>query len=137
MPLARARRQGDPVDFSSRRLADVTVVMPVGQIDHPNAQQLQQALAPILDQAAAEKTPLLLDFTGVEYISSMGLRVLMVAAKQMRGGSARIAVAALRPVVEEIFEIARFKHVLEVFPSVRAALQALSAPALALYDAVQ
>ena len=111
--------------------------MPVGQIDHPNAQQLQQALAPILDQAAASRTPLVLDFTGVEYISSMGLRVLMVAAKQMRAGSARIAVAALRPVVEEIFEIARFKHVLEVFPSVRAALQALSAPALAAYEAVQ
>jgi anti-anti-sigma factor len=125
------------VDISSRRLADVVVVMPVGQIDHPNAQQLQQALAPILDQAAASRTPLVLDFTGVEYISSMGLRVLMVAAKQMRAGSARIAVAALRPVVEEIFEIARFKHVLEVFPSVRAALQALSAPALAAYEAVQ
>ncbi|HKE42011.1 MAG TPA: STAS domain-containing protein [Casimicrobiaceae bacterium] len=125
------------MDISSRRLADVTVVIPVGQIDHRNAQQLQQALAPILDQAAAASTPLLLDFTGVEYISSMGLRVLMVAAKQMRAGSARIAVAALRPVVEEIFEIARFKHVLEVFPSVRAGLQALSAPALALYDAVQ
>ena len=125
------------MDISSRRLADVVVVMPVGQIDHPNAQQLQQALAPILDQAAASRTPLVLDFTGVEYISSMGLRVLMVAAKQMRAGSARIAVAALRPVVEEIFEIARFKHVLEVFPSVRAALQALSAPALAAYEAVQ
>jgi anti-anti-sigma factor len=125
------------VDISSHRLADLIVVMPIGQIDHANAQQLQQALAPILDQAAAAATPLLLDFTGVEYISSMGLRVLMVAAKQMRAGSARIAVAALRPVVEEIFEIARFKHVLEVFPSVRAALQALSAPALAAYDAIQ
>lgn len=122
------------MDFSSRRLADVVVAAPIGQIDHPNAQLLQQALAPILDEAAGSKTALVLDFAGVEYISSMGLRVLMVAAKQMRSQSARIAVAALQPVVEEIFDIARFRHVLEVFPSVRAALQELSGPALAAYD---
>ena len=123
------------MEFSSRRLAEVVVAAPVGQIDHPNAQKLQEALAPLVEAAAAAKTALVLDFAGVEYISSMGLRVLMVAAKQMRGQSAVIAVATLQPVVEEIFDIARFKHVLQVFPSVRAALQELSAPALAAYDA--
>ena len=128
---------GTKVEFSSRQLADVAVVAPVGQIDHCNAQKLQQALTPMLDQAAAAGTPVVLDFTGVEYISSMGLRVLMVAAKQMRGAGVRIAVAALQPVVQEIFDIARFKHVMEVFPSVRSALHDLSAPALSAYDAAQ
>jgi anti-sigma B factor antagonist len=123
------------MEFSSHRLADVVVLAPVGQVNHTSAQQLQQALAPLVEEAAAAKTPLLLDFAGVEYISSMGLRVLMVAAKQMRSQNAVIAVAALQPVVEEIFDIARFKHVLQVFPSVRAALQELSAAALAAYDA--
>jgi anti-anti-sigma factor len=122
------------VEFSSRRLADVVVAAPVGQIDHPTAQQLQHALTPMLDEAATSKAALLLDFARVEYISSMGLRVLMVAAKQMRSQNARIAVAALQPVVEEIFDIARFKPVLEAFPSVRAVLQALSVPTLAAYD---
>jgi len=123
------------VEFSSRKLDDVVLAVPVGQIDHPNAQQLQQALTPILDDSSAGKTALVLDFTGVTYVSSMGLRVLMVAAKQMRSRSARMAVAALQPVVAEIFDIARFRHVVEVFPSVRDALQALSAPALEAYDA--
>ena len=123
------------MEFSSRRFADVVVAAPVGQINHTSAQQLQQALGPLVEAAAAAKAALVLDFAGVEYISSMGLRVLMVAAKQMRSQSATIAVASLQPVVEEIFDIARFKHVLQVFPSVRAALQELSAPALAAYDA--
>jgi len=122
------------MEFSSRKFADVVVASPVGQIDHPNAQELERALAPLLNEAIRSKTAVVLDFAGVEYISSMGLRVLMVAAKQMRGQSLRIAVAALRPLVEEIFDIARFRHVLEVFPSVRAALQEVSAPALAAYD---
>ncbi len=122
------------MEFTSRRFADVVVAAPAGQIDHPSAQQLQQSLAPLVDAAAAAKTPLLLDFAGVQYISSMGLRVLMVSAKQMRSQGARIAVAALQPVVAEIFEIARFGHVLEIFPSVRAALQDISGPSVAAYD---
>lgn len=123
------------MDFSSRSLADVIIASPVGPIDHANAQALQQALTPILKEPAPGTAALVLDFGGVDYISSMGLRVLMVAAKQMRARSARIAVAELRPVVKEIFDIARFNHVTEVFPTLRAALQALSPAALAAYDA--
>jgi hypothetical protein len=53
----------------------------------------------------------------------------------MRSRNARIAVAALQPVVDEIFGIARFRHVVEVFPSVRDALAQVSPSALATYDA--
>jgi anti-sigma B factor antagonist len=122
------------VEFSSRSLADVVVACPVGQIDHANAQALQQALAPILNDPPAGTAALILDFTGIEYISSMGLRVLMMAAKQMRARGARVAVTNLRPVVKEIFDIARFNHVTEVFPTLRAALRALSPAALAAFD---
>jgi anti-anti-sigma factor len=123
------------VQFSSQRLVDVFVAVPVGQLDHPNAQKLQQALAPVLEAATLARNSLVFDFAGVEYISSVGLRVLLMAARQVRAHDARIAVAALQPVVKEIFDIARFNHVLEVFPTVRAALEQLSAPALAAYDA--
>ena len=123
------------MEFSSQRLADVVVAIPVGQIDHPNAGRLEQALAPILGAAELPMTGLVLDFSRVDYISSMGLRVLLMAAKQLRARNARIAVAALQPVVAEIFGIARFNHVLEVFPDVRAALGQLSKDALAAYDA--
>lgn len=123
------------MDFSSRSFADVVIATPAGQIDHANAQTLQQALAPILNQPPASTRALILDFSRVEYISSMGLRVLMMAAKQMRAKSSRIGVAGLRPVVKEIFDIARFSNVTEVFPSVRSALEQLSPTALAAYDA--
>jgi anti-anti-sigma factor len=123
------------VQFSSLRLADVVVAMPAGQIDHPNAERLEQALTPILDTTSVRCSALVLDFSRVEYISSMGLRILLMAAKKLRARNARIAVAGLQPVVSEIFGIARFNHVLEVFPDVRAALEQLSQEALAAYDA--
>jgi anti-sigma B factor antagonist len=123
------------VQFSSQRLVDVVVAAPVGRIDHPNSERLRLALAPLLDSPADNKGALVLDFTGVEYISSMGLRVLLMAAKQLRAQSARIAVAALQPVVKENIDIARFNHLVEVFPTIRAALEQLSPSALAAYDA--
>ena len=123
------------MDFSSRSLADVVLAVPVGQIDHANAQALQRALAPVVEAPAPGTKALVVDFAGVEYISSMGLRVLMVAAKQLRARGMRIAVAALTPVVKEIFDIARFNHVTEVFPSVRAALEQISPDALDALDA--
>ena len=123
------------MQLSSRQLADVFVAAPVGRIDHPNAEGLKTALAPILDASADHGRGLILDFSGVEYICSMGLRVLLMASKQLRARKVRIGVAALQPVVKEIFDIARFNHVLEVFPTVRAALEQVSPSALAAYDA--
>jgi anti-anti-sigma factor len=122
------------VDIAEHRIADVVVVAPVGPIDFPNAQHLERALAPLLGRDAAIQA-LVLDFHDVVYVSSMGLRVLMVAAKNLRARNARIAVATLQPVVVEIFDIARFAHVLEVFPTVRDAVAALSPSALAAWDA--
>ena len=89
---------------------------------------------PLLEHSGINKG-VVLDFAGVEYISSVGLRVLMVAAKQMRTREAKIAVAGLQPVVAEIFAISRFDRVLDVYPSVRNALEKLSAPALEAFNA--
>jgi len=120
------------VDIAERRVADVVVVAPVGPIDLPHAQDLEHALAPVLAHENGTSA-LVLDFGGVGYVSSMGLRVLMVASRELRARKARIAVAALQPVVAEIFDIARFTHVVEVFPTVRDALAALSPAALAAW----
>jgi anti-sigma B factor antagonist len=123
------------MEFSSRQFADVTLAAPLGRIDHAGAPLLEQALSPLLAQSGTAKNAVVLDFAGVEYISSVGLRVLMVAAKQMKGHGARIVIAAPQPVVAEILAISRFDRVLEIAPSVRKALEWLSQKAVAAYAA--
>jgi anti-sigma B factor antagonist len=122
------------LEISIRQFAEVVVVAPVGRIDHTSAAELEATLTPLWEKSAADKSALVLDFTGVGYISSVGLRVLMIAAKHMRAGGARIAIAELQPVVAEIFAISRFDRILEVFPSLRGALESLSSPALEAFD---
>ena len=113
--------------------ADVLVATANGRIDFAGAQVLEGALAPALAQDGPVRG-IVIDLAGVDYISSVGLRVLMVAAKSMRARKASIAVASLQPVVAEIFEISRFHHVVDVRGSVRDAIAAVSPEALAAYD---
>jgi anti-sigma B factor antagonist len=122
------------MDLQPRRFADTVVLAPAGRIDHASAESLKEALAPYLERCAAGQDQLVLDLSGVDYISSAGLRVLMLARKQAKAQGGTLVVAALSPIVREIFEISRFTVVFEVFPSPREALARVSPAALAAFD---
>ena len=125
------------MDIASRRYGDVVVAAPAGRIDHANAEGLTAALAPLLESDAGTGPALLLDFSRVDYISSVGLRVLMMAAKTLRTQQRKLGVAAPQPLVREIFEISRFNLILDLSPSVRAGLERLSPNAVAAFDAAE
>ena len=122
------------MQIATRRIADTVVARPVGRIDHRSAEPFETALAPLLAEASARHAPLVLDLSGVDYISSVGLRVLMVAARQMREHQAPLLVAALQGVVAEIFAISRFDRVLVVAPTLDDALAQCSPEALAIHQ---
>jgi anti-anti-sigma factor len=124
------------MELGSKRFADAVVLYPMGRIDHATADGFKAALVPYLARCAAGGDRVVLDLSGVEYISSVGLRVLMLASKQVKAQGGSLAVCGLGPVVREIFEISRFTLVLDVFSALREALARLSPPALAAFDAV-
>jgi anti-sigma B factor antagonist len=127
--------QGRSVHIATQQFADTLVVAPTGRIDHSSAAALETALLPLVAAAAERRRALVLDFSGVDYISSVGLRVLMIAARQMRAAQARLSVAALQSVVAEIFTISRFDKVLPVNATLEDALAQASDAALAAYRA--
>ena len=112
------------MELAQKRIAGTTVLSPSGRIDHATAEAFKSALAPYVARCAAGQERLVLDFDAVEYISSAGLRVLMLAAKQAKAQGGVFAVAALQPIVREIFEISRFTLVMNVFTTVDEALAA-------------
>ena len=113
--------------------AEAIVAAVAGRIDHQSAAQFEAGLMPLLAQTAGGKGALVLDFSGVEYISSVGLRVLMIAARQMRESQAQLMVAALQVVVAEIFAISRFDRILTLTATLDDALALCSPAALAHY----
>lgn len=115
------------MELSSRESGKVRVVLAQGRLDHASDKAFETALAPYLAACTEGGAPLVLDFSGVPYISSVGLRALMVAAKQAEAQRGRIAIASLTPVVAEVFEISHFHLVLQVFADVEGAVAALGA----------
>ena len=121
------------MEFKIQNLANVVLIEIEGRIDHGTAPAFGKALLPHVDGCADEDRKLLLDFSKVTYVSSAGLRVLMIAAKGCRNQGSKVYLAALQPTIQEIFKIGRFDVVLQIFPTVREALKTISPAAAALY----
>jgi anti-anti-sigma factor len=117
-----------------QNLANVALVKVEGRIDHVSAPAFEGELLPHAEGCTGEEKKLLLDCSGLAYMSSAGLRVLMIAAKRCRKQNGQMVLAALQPTIQEIFRISRFDTVFEVFPSVRAALEAISPAAASAYS---
>ena len=122
------------MDLMPKRYEDTVVLSPVGRINHVSSDGFGAALRPHMERCSAAGDRLVLDMSRLEYISSAGLRVLMLARKQAQAQGGVLVVAALGPMLREIFEISRFSAVFDVYSSVRDALAAVSAPALVAYD---
>jgi anti-sigma B factor antagonist/stage II sporulation protein AA (anti-sigma F factor antagonist) len=122
------------MDLVPRRFGNTIVLSPAGRLDHATADGFKDALLAQMGTCMAGQDLLVLDLSGVPYIASVGLRALMIASKQAKAQGGTLVVAALQPVVKEIFEISRFTLVLNSFPSVRDALAAISPSALQAFD---
>jgi anti-anti-sigma factor len=108
------------VEIGERRDGDILILSPAGRIDNDTSQAFQASLLSALTPGAA----VLVDFSAIEYVSSAGLRALMMGSKQAKASNGRLAVTALGPVVKEIFEISRFSLVVQVFDTQAQALAA-------------
>ncbi|HVQ78221.1 MAG TPA: STAS domain-containing protein [Candidatus Binatia bacterium] len=123
------------MDLSPKRFADTMVVFPVGRIDLANYEEFKAALWPHVDSCRVGGDALVLDLSGVDYISSAGLLALMLASKQITSQGGALVITGLQPFVREVFEVSRFSALLDIAPSTRAALARISPTALAAFDA--
>ncbi len=108
-----------------REQSGVLIVEVGGRIDHSIAEEFTRALDPVLANCSQGQLPVLLDFSGVIYISSAGLRVLMMASRQAKAQQGSFAIAALTPLVQEVFTISRFNLIVPCYASVDAACKVL------------
>jgi anti-sigma B factor antagonist/stage II sporulation protein AA (anti-sigma F factor antagonist) len=117
------------MDLDARLSNNTVVLAPRGRVDHLNAEAFGKAVAPHVETCKRNGPGLLFDLSGLEYISSAGLRVLMLASKRAVPAGGRIGVAAPTAMVREILEISRFDLVFPVFDSVDAGLSSFAQPA--------
>ena len=95
-----------------------------GRVDGANAHEFQEALEAVIN---ASESAVILDFAQLTYISSAGLRVVLLAAKELRKQDKRFAVCSLAGSILEVFKISGFDQIIPVHASQAEALATVTA----------
>jgi anti-anti-sigma factor len=117
------------LDVSLERIGEVPLARVSGRVDHANAEAFRGALAPVLTDCCHGAVPLVMDLSRLEYISSAGLRILMLAARQVAQQGGTLLLAAPQPVVRQILRISRFDLLFRIRDTLDEALAEARAPA--------
>jgi anti-anti-sigma factor len=100
-----------------------TLVMAVqGRIDALSAQIFHDQLLGHVDRG---ETSVVLDFAALDFISSAGLRVVLMAAKRLQQADGHFALCALQETVREVFRVSGFASIMDIFQDRQAALEKL------------
>lgn len=108
--------------FSIARSSEgaLTVLALDGFLDAHTAPEFEKAIQSEIDDGHLQ---LIVDCTGLTYISSAGLGVFMGFIEELRESGGDIKICGLTPKVEQVFEILGFHSLYDIVPDVPAAVQ--------------
>ena len=102
---------------------NVLIVDLEGALNSANAAQIEADILQRLDQGINQ---LLLDLSALNYISSAGLRVALVAAKRLKHSAGLLVLCGIHSQIREAFEISGFLNILNVADTRAQALERFS-----------
>lgn len=103
-------------------LDQTTIVVAEGRLDFGAAATFQAQVEQALAGSGRAPAALIVDCAGLEYVSSAGLRVFLLAARNAQRAGLSFAVCALRQAVREVFNLSGFDRVMTVHPDRATAL---------------
>ena len=98
----------------------VMVLVPIARVDSATAKAFEGRVLAAVNTGAAK---IIIDFAELDYISSAGLRVVLVGAKMTRAPR-KFALCGMKPHIREIFDVSGFARILTILPDRAAALSA-------------
>jgi len=115
------------MEIGEEQTGETLVIAPRGRVDSVSSSELERCVVARLDAGVRR---LVIDLAGVDYVSSAGLRVLLVAAKRLKPPQGVLVLCGLGPSVRAVLELAGFMSLFAVEPAREQAL-ARSSGALA------
>ncbi len=110
------------MEIDEESVGDICVVTARGRLDGnasgPFGERVQKLIG-------ADRPKLLLDFAGVDFVTSAGLRVVLMILKRVKAGNGVFALCGVQPSVREVLDITGFTAMLDVHPERATALRAM------------
>ena len=110
------------MQINEERQGDVLTLGLSGKLDATNAKAFEARILAVID---AGERRLVVDLSRLDYVTSSGLRVFLLAAKRLSSANGKIVLCSLNDSVREVFDIAGFLSILSVCGSHAEALKAL------------
>lgn len=107
------------MNVTLERAGTVSVVEFQGRLDSNTVSKVEGELLGFIEGGA---TRLVFDLGQLDYISSAGLRAMLIVAKRLKQRDGRLVLCNLQPHVNEIFEISGFLSIMTMVPTCEAAL---------------
>ena len=109
------------MDIQTERKEGTLIAKAEGRIDGVNARDFEEALKAAI---SADDNTVVMDLEGLSYISSAGLRVILLIAKTLRKRNAKLMLCSLSDPIREVFEISGFDKIIPVHASREQAIAA-------------
>ena len=103
------------MEITKEMKAGYCVVRLDGRLDAVTAPEVEGFLGQEVEEG---KAALAVDLSGVDYVSSAGLRVFLVTAKKLKASGGELSLAGLTGNVKEVIEISGFPSIMPCFDSV-------------------
>jgi anti-anti-sigma factor len=111
------------MEIGERTEGTAVVVSLDGRLDGITAPDLEARIAAIVERG---DTRVVLECSQMSYVSSAGLRVLLVSARKCQQGGGKLALAALQSECRSVLEMSGFLSIIECHESSEAALAAVA-----------
>ncbi len=108
------------MQISVKTTNEVKILAFEGRLDTQTSPDAQRQLTRLIEEG---ETKILVNLEKLDYISSAGLRVLLVVAKQLKTTDGELRICSLNEVVAEVFDISGFDVILAVSASESIALE--------------
>ena len=99
---------------SEKTRGKVLVLKPAGRLDSNTIGAAETEMFAYLEKG---ETRIVLDLSDLEYISSSGLRLVLMMGKRLSFKGGKLALCGLKPHIREVFEISGFISILTVVPT--------------------
>lgn len=88
-----------------------TLVTLSGRLDTTNANEFQQDIQPLMDDANPD---IEFDCTNMEYTSSQGLRIFLMLQKSVNSKKGQLVMKNMKVQVKEVFDITGFSNIINI-----------------------
>ncbi len=100
------------MEITIKELKRVSLMTITGRVDSSTAPDFDKALQSLIN---ANRTQIVLDMKGVEYLSSAGLRAMVSAVKATKSGGGDVRIAQPSKRVREVIDLAGLNSIFTIY----------------------